>query len=142
MAKFPVEKLIPSLGSIRFEAEEAFIHIPIEPFSLELTDGEIVEDIDTSIRLDFIDLDRLPFEKLTEKEFQFPVNPDDGFIDGSIYIEHAHHPVDVTKIAFGTAEGDSIPVTLEMSFIVEFSGLDEYTNAQWICTTKLVVQRR
>lgn len=77
------------------------IEIPLEPFS---ADDEFdpatfrpgpagPEIIDTAIVLDFI---KLPAEELTElsqRTFTFPVNPEDGYIDGSIYLIAAHCPL-------------------------------------------------
>lgn len=56
----------------------------------------------TSIRLDNIDFGNLTFQELSGKAFEFKINPEDGYIDGSVYLESTHNPIDVTLISFGT----------------------------------------
>lgn len=78
------------------------IEIDLEPIEIE------EESIETSIRLEFIPI---PFKSLTDiqsKSFKFPINPQDGYIDGSIYIIHEHIPVDITKISFGESVGNKL----------------------------------
>jgi hypothetical protein len=56
------------------------------------------------------------------------MNPKPGYIDGSVYIGHAHHPVDVTSIRFGAVGGNSVEAEFEMHFLFECEGLDDYQN--------------
>jgi hypothetical protein len=78
------------------------IHIPIVPFAWN---GETAT---TSARLDFIDFKIREWDDLPEKAFPFPVNPSRGYIDGSIYLDHTHYPMDVTRISFQKRGIDSI----------------------------------
>lgn len=59
------------------------------------------EQIDTEIRLDSINFNNLNVQELSGKEFSFPLNPTNGYIDGSIYLEGSHNPIDVFSICFG-----------------------------------------
>ncbi|WP_052380221.1 MULTISPECIES: hypothetical protein [unclassified Pseudoalteromonas] len=80
------------------------INIELEPLEFE---EEVNE---TSIQLDFIDI---PFKSIADiegKVFEFPVNPEDGYIDGSIYLNSQHIPVDITKIIFGKALDNKVNV--------------------------------
>ena len=43
-----------------------------------------------------------------------------GYIEGSIYFFAAHNPVDVIKIVFGEIQIDSLPITLETNWILEY----------------------
>lgn len=99
-----------NMSSFLFENENVsldmthFINITIElqPISI---DGEIEE---TEIQLDFIRVPFRSFSDIENKTFSFPINPDDGYIDGSIYLFEDHIPVDVTNIMFETFSGNCI----------------------------------
>lgn len=105
---FSVDRLTPERAVLR--ALES-IEIVLVPFRL---DDEVV---DTSIRLDDIALPDT-VEALEQQAFSFPVNPADGYIDGTVYIQSRHNPVDVTHISFGRREPDTdtILATLQLHF--------------------------
>ncbi|GAA0582806.1 hypothetical protein [Actinomadura livida] len=80
------------------------ITIPLEPFSADDEyepatfrpgDGG-PELVKTEISLDHIHLSATELTGLSQRTFTFPVNPEDGYIDGSIYLVASHCPVDVT----------------------------------------------
>ncbi|WOT04387.1 hypothetical protein [Shewanella youngdeokensis] len=75
--------------------------------------------METCIRLDSINIPA-DISALAGKTFTFPVNPEDGYIDGSVYFFAAHNPVDVTKITFGECENGKLPVTFETNWVLEF----------------------
>jgi hypothetical protein len=54
-----------------------------------------------------------------------------------VYVQHAHHPVDVTWIRFGNADGDAVELDLDLLFVFEFEGLDDYRNTSWTVITRL-----
>jgi hypothetical protein len=116
---FPDQWLTPKLGGLRGPDEDGLygIEIPLEPFDAGL--GGIEE---TSIRLEQIAFHAASAADLSEREFSFPVNPNEGYIDGSIYLTGAHNPVDVTRISFGRLEEDKIEATLTMRLLFEFEG--------------------
>lgn len=78
MRNFPVELLKPLPGVFFDDDLGMDIEVPLSPFTL---DDDLV---DTSIRLDGISLPTTDLRALSGKEFQFPVNPTHGYIDGSI----------------------------------------------------------
>jgi hypothetical protein len=84
------------------------IEIPIEPFEFE------GRDCQTSARLDFIEIAVADWRELWGCRFNFPVNPERGYIDGSILLGNAHNPADVTVIRFGHPSGEVVPVALEI----------------------------
>lgn len=92
------------------------IEIPLEPFAF---DGETQQ---TSVRTDFIRFPVSSWRQLAHREFRFPVNPEEGYIDGSIYLGHAHNPADVTRIAFGDLRKNVLPATLDITFDFTFEG--------------------
>ncbi|GAA2416407.1 hypothetical protein GCM10010191_28510 [Actinomadura vinacea] len=106
------------------------ITIPLEPFSADDeyepatfrpgTGGP--ELVTTDISLDFIKLPAAELATLSRRTFTFPVNPEDGYIDGSIYLVAAHCPVDVTRIEFGQAAPGHITATLHAYFDFDAAG--------------------
>lgn len=59
------------------------------------------EEVNTEIRLDYINFNKLEFSQLSGKTFSFPINPTEGYIDGSVYLEGHHNDIDVLLISFG-----------------------------------------
>jgi hypothetical protein len=49
-----------------------------------------------------------------------------GFIDGSIYLDGVHHPVDVTQLYFSNSSVKMVGV-----FVFEFEGLGDYCNTSF-----------
>ena len=106
------------------DADTWAIEVPLVPFSaIDPVDPDTFHPgatgptlIETAIRLDFISLPATDLAGLTGRRFDFPVNPHDGYIDGSVYLGGAHNPVDVTRIEFGSASGDHIEAVLYATF--------------------------
>jgi len=117
MKTFPIENISYTKAVLSGQSGEVSIEITIAPFQLK-TDGD-GESINTSIVLEGIDISSQPGE-LEGKTFDFPVNPEDGYIDGSIYFLSAHSPVDVAKIEFGKIESGQLPIKLKSSWALEF----------------------
>ena len=93
-----------------------WIRIPVQPF---MFDGEAQ---DTEVVLEAIELDVQDWRSLENREFTFPVNPSPGYIDGSVYLDHVHNPVDVTSLRFGRLAGDRVSVTLGFTIDFTFEG--------------------
>jgi hypothetical protein len=141
LAKFPTRFFRPrqgTIGGLIFEnpnigmARTLFheVHIPLAPFKLE---GETVR---TELRLDFMVLPIRALSELDEKTFEFPPNPEDGYVDGSIYLLGAHVPIDVPRISFTRRRSATIhaTVTLDLHFQSERTG---YKNVRTSMATRL-----
>jgi hypothetical protein len=102
-----------------------FIRVPLAPFRFR---DELVS---TSVRLDRVMLQNAVPDSLEAKTFSFPVNPAAGFIDGSIYIDGAHHPVDVTEIAFGHMRKSGGTATFKCIIDFTFEGLGDFGKTPW-----------
>lgn len=91
------------------------ITLPLKPFDFN---GGLVE---TEYQLDFINLPIKGIADLEGKEFVFPVNPDDGYIDGSMYLDNVHNMAFCSRIKFGKICGNSIEAELdiEVDFTIE-----------------------
>jgi hypothetical protein len=106
------------------------ITVPLEPFSADDeyepatfrpgTGGP--ELVSTEIMLEFIGLPADGTAALSRRTFTFPVKPEDGYIDGSVYLVAVHCPVHVTRIEFGTATEDQIGATLHAHFDFDAAG--------------------
>jgi hypothetical protein len=93
------------------------IAIPLEPFTW---DGE---EHRTTIALDFISFPVASWRDLPGREFTFPVNPTDGYIDGSVYLGQVHNPADTTRIQFSPFSANGmLQATFEMRFDFEHEG--------------------
>jgi hypothetical protein len=104
------------------DADCASIEVLLRPFQLN------DQTIDTSIRLDGIDLPSLQLAQLVGRSFEFPINPDPAAIDGSVYIDGAHHPVDVNSIRFEKSSDNSAVVVIKAMLVLEFEKLANYCN--------------
>ena len=94
-------------------------------YNIEVQIAEFILDektIETSLRLDFI---RLPnkLESYIRKKITFPLNPIEGYIDGSIYLRDAHNPVDVSEIHFIRIENNKLFVEMKLNFVFDFEGI-------------------
>lgn len=108
------------------------ITVPLAPFSAADrfdpatfrpgTDGP--EIIRTAIRGEFIDLPGNDLAALTNRTFDFPINPHPGYIDASIYLGGGHNPVDITRMEFGSAYSLSINVVLHAVFDFTQEGVE------------------
>ena len=90
------------------------IEIPLLPFvSYE-------ENIVTRLSMDNVDFKTANLNYLSEKTFEFPSNPDPGYIDASIYLEGTHVFTDVQKISFGKIESHSLMYSARAEFLIDF----------------------
>ena len=93
--------------------------------------------IDTSIRLDRIELPDVFLRSLVDRSFQFPVNPDDKAIDGSLYLDNRHHPVDVTQLSFKRSRTSGVTLVINGTYVFEYEGLGDYANTAFTLAVDL-----
>jgi hypothetical protein len=131
---FSVTKLEFITGTITKQKENNCytIIIPIEKFKL---DEEIVY---TKLWFDRILLSE-PLQSYIGKTVVFPVNPAEGYIDGSTYLRGAHNPVDISAIKFIKLENEILTVELTMAFVFEFEGIG-FKNEQLIKEVNLIIE--
>jgi hypothetical protein len=136
MKEFPVKILKPLAGTLNAMIfKNSFINLPKTLFfkieiPLQAIDmSKIAEDItnknyQTSFQLDWIKLDVRSLQELENKTFTFPINPETGYIDSSIYLFDVHNIVDTTSITFGKYNNQKIPfkTTLRIDFEMEGTG--------------------
>ena len=117
MENFPIELISATNATMKGSSGAVSLEIELAPFELKIDDYS--ESVKTSIRLEGINTP-LSFSELEGREFLFPINPEDGYIDGSVYFFAAHSPVDVTKIIFGKAEAGKLEAIIESEWVLEF----------------------
>lgn len=122
--------LVPFTGTLKnYVFENEFLNIapavvydidlPIRPFDYH---GVMQETLVCLCRIRF---DVSDWRRLANCEFRFPVNPTDGYVDGSIYLGDAHNPADVTRIHFGHSDGDILEAEIDIQFDFTYEGLSE-----------------
>lgn len=100
----------------------AALTIALRPFLLE------ERQVDTCIRLDGIALDLRDPRRQAGSRHRFPVNPQPGYIDGSLYLQHRHVPLDVTALAFGTPDAQGMPLQLAGTLVFSAAGLTAWAD--------------
>jgi hypothetical protein len=98
--------------------------------------------ISTEIRLDFIRISAHRFEDMESSTYCFPVNPDRGYIEGSIYLGNVHNPVDCTRLTFGKAASGSLKAEMELSLDFEYEGPEELGVVETVITADLAFERK
>jgi hypothetical protein len=113
---FSVRKL-QFLEATISKVDDEMYHIII-PISKFLFENNIT---DTSIHLTQV---ALPYDlsNCIGKTFNFPINPNPGYIDGSVYLAERHNPVDVSEIKFISIEKNKLTAEISMFFDFEFEG--------------------
>ena len=122
--QFPFELIKPTLAVFEGDPNFYTIVVTITPFELE------GESYNSEIILEGLTIPNGSIAALANREFEFPVNPDDGYVDGSMYFGGDHNPVDLTHISFGAPNGNRIPAVLDLRFIFEHEGTG-YANAKF-----------
>ena len=136
MKKFPIERIVPEKGVINTKIFEnkftglvptLFFSIEIELKAIDMSDlseDEPDKAYKTRISLDWIKLNVAQLEDLANKTFAFPINPEDGYIDASMYMFSAHNMIYTTSITFGTFKNQKIPFKATLQIDFEYEGTD------------------
>jgi hypothetical protein len=135
MRAFPVERFCPLQARLSGSVGDASLVLSFARFELD------DQEIETSLHLDGISLPTHHWAHLVGREFLFPSNPADGYVDGSVYMGSAHHPVDVTSICFGVSADGHPEVTIVGLLVVEFEGLADYADTPLSLTSPLLVDK-
>ena len=132
-ADFSVTKWEFLQGQLKKDEENYYsIILPVSKFVLE------EEIVSTSVQLYAIELlETLP--SYIGKTISFPVNPNDGYIDGSVYLRNAHNPVNVSEIKFLKLKNELIEVEITMKFDFEYEGI-EFKNEILKTVVKLAIE--
>jgi len=148
--KFPHKQLIAKPGTIRgFLFENPHINlsrtlfhaieVPLEPFVLVGADGE-KKRTKTSLRLEFIELPDQPFRgyrALVGRTLEFPLNPEPGYIDASIYLCDAHNALDVYALSFVALRRGLLEATITLAIDLE-SEMTGYANTDALAVDVLL----
>ncbi|MGO4331874.1 hypothetical protein AB4Z48_20915 [Cupriavidus sp. 2TAF22] len=110
MPVFPVvllQPLVAHLSPSAIHAHGADLLVELAPF---LLGGAQVR---TALRLDGLSLPSRSLAELAGRRLRFPLNPEPGYIDGSLYVEGRHHAVDVSELRFGELDAQGLDVAIE-----------------------------
>lgn len=93
----------------------------------------------TKVILEFIDFKIEDWQQLFDHEFAFPKNPEDGYIDGSMFLADVHNPADVTKISIGPRKENSVEINMDIEFDFTYEGPEELgiQSCHWSFRTEL-----
>lgn len=70
----------------------------------------------TVVLLDFIRVGLVDWRDLPGRSFEFPINPVEGYVDGSVYFNATHQYADLTHLTFGKLTGTSMQATVRIVF--------------------------
>jgi hypothetical protein len=76
---FPDELLHPSSGSLHFSDSRVGLSIEMRPFTINEQDVEATLEFDLGIEV-------TNPTNLAKHRYDFPSNPEDGYVEGSIYV--------------------------------------------------------
>ncbi|WP_309004406.1 hypothetical protein [Acinetobacter rudis] len=91
------------------------------------------EIVSPTIRLDDIDLPSTKLCNLVNKSFTFT----QGDLDGSIYLNNAHHPVDVIGLNFFLSRQNKLTILVKGIYDFAYEGLDGVANEAFVLKTFL-----
>lgn len=134
MLKFPTEAI--KATEARYSAQSgpfgyASISVGLAPFQFD------TETHETSLRCDQVELNLDDFPALAGKTFEFPLNPEPGYIDGSLYLFGVHVVFLTKSLSFGQIGEETIPLRIEGTLEFSSSGLPEYEDVVLILETTL-----
>lgn len=128
MTTFNIKNLIAKHAIIFSSMDsEISIHIFMEPF---MYNNEIVSP---TIRLDNVDLPSIKLGDLASQSFTF--TEDD--IEGSIYLNGSHHPVDILSLQFFLGRQNQLTVLVKGIYDFEYEGLDDLSNQKFVFNTQI-----
>ncbi|WP_420993980.1 hypothetical protein ACKI2N_001270 [Cupriavidus sp. 30B13] len=110
MPVFPVallQPLVAHLSPSAIHAHGADLLVELAPFPLG---GEQVR---TALRLDGLSLPGHGLAQLARRRLRFPLNPEPGYVDGSLYLGGRHHAVDVGELRFGELDPHGLALEIE-----------------------------
>jgi hypothetical protein len=70
----------------------------------------------TEVRLDLIRIGLVDWRDLQGRAFTFPVNPVEGYVDGSIYFDSTHQYADLTRLQFGRLTENTLAAEATITF--------------------------
>ncbi len=100
------------------------VDINIAPFFLECCQEEC---FDQPIIINGLPIDEEKLEEMAGRCYQFPKSDERShLVDASVYVQHAHHPVDVNSVSFGNIQNGRMSIEIDLTFIFSFEGLCDY----------------
>ncbi len=135
---FPTRLLSPVTARFQVSNRTAHLKVELADFALPAEMAEAAGELQrTALVAERIPLDLSDLGALAGKSFDFPVNPTPGYIDGSIYLHHRHHPVDITTLSFRTPAGGAMTLYAEAVLVLSYEGLGPFADTPWTFTARI-----
>lgn len=123
MSNFPKDRLVPISARLTAAAlAEAGLEIAFKPFSVPDPDGGDALAFDRPLIAEGIEWPANSIADLIGRALHFPINPEDGYIDASVYFADVHNPVDITTLRFDAGPEGGIIVTITSRWLMAFEG--------------------
>ncbi len=115
---FSLDKLEFLQGELTYDSDNNSygMYVPVAKFVL---DGEVVS---TDIVFGSFVLPNNLLSYLGQS-VTFPINPEEGYLDGSMLLRDAHNPVDIHQISFINIEDNVITVKFDAEFLFEYEDI-------------------
>ncbi len=126
MKNLSVKLLKPQHAILSAHGPAFSLTVLMHAFVLE---GELVASV---MQLDGIQLPSARLADLVGKAYDFPLNPDDGYIDGSIYLAHRHHPIDIKRLEFHANRQGGATLLLKGCYVFEYEAGVDLKNTDFI----------
>ncbi|APZ96116.1 hypothetical protein [Fuerstiella marisgermanici] len=85
---------------------------------IELSEFEYEGETENGpVMLECIDFGVTDLSELVNREFTFPRNPEDGYVEGSLCLGYDYIPADLTKIVFGDTNASTIDAVLTIHLV-------------------------
>jgi len=118
MQSFPKDKLTPLAARLYPSHGDWSLTIEFEPIDVQI-DGQTCV-FDNPFRGDGVELGTDDPRTLFGQSLEFPTNPTDGYIDGSVYFYHAHNPVDITCLSFLQDADGGLRLGVKSKWVMSF----------------------
>ena len=128
---FPKANLKPQYAKLNLNGSgNLSFEIIFESFSLPDPTDAIGENLEFNgaLRADFAQLLANDLGEVQNRIIDFPKNPEDGFVDASLYFARVHNPVDITRIEFGSLTDREIMLTITSNWVMSFerTGFEDF----------------
>lgn len=127
MQTFPAHALRARTARLTGQGNDWSLEIDFAPFTItlepEAPEGQPRElAFAYPFRGDGIELGTDDPASLIGRRLEFPANPEDGYIDGSVYFHGCHTPVDVTRLDFAPDGAGGVMLGVESRWLMSVEG--------------------
>ncbi|WP_010138641.1 hypothetical protein [Oceanicola sp. S124] len=127
MQPFPADALRPLAARLSGQGNDWSLVIDFARFQITLApegpeEQPVALAFENPFRGDGVELGTDDLAGLIGRSLAFPRNPEDGYIDGSVYFFGCHNPVDVTRLDFAPDGAGGVMLGVESRWLMSFEG--------------------